>query len=108
MLITAATPPPPARAATPEVVTPEAKSAPESKQEAAAQTRAKPAPAAQGSSQYRLVYDKELSRTFLLVVDRESGEEILRFPPEELVRFINDTIGDPTASSLGVLVDRSA
>ncbi len=108
MLITAATPTPPARTATPEVVESKAKPAPESKREAAPQARAKSAPTPERPSQYLLVYDKELSRTFIQVVDRESGEEILRFPPEELVRFINNTIDNNlSGSSPGMLVDRS-
>jgi FlaG protein len=108
MLITAATSPPPARAETPKAVEREAKPAPENKPEATPQARVKSAPAPGRPSQYRLVYDNELSRTFIQIVDRESGEEIIRFPPEELVRFIDNTIGlEPAGSSSGLLVDRS-
>ena len=74
----------PARAATREVVEREAKPAPERKREAAAPER---------SSQYRLVYDKELSRIFIQVFDQESGGEIMRFPSEELVQFVDKSIG---------------
>ncbi len=105
MLINAASPPSPARATTPEVVVREAQPAPESKRAAAPQARVKPPPSPERPSQYRLVYDKELSRTFIQIVDRESGEEILRFPPEELVRFIDDSIR--RSSSAGLLVNRS-
>ena len=105
MLINAASPPTPTRATTPEVVERAAQPAPEPKREAAPQARANPAPSPERPSQYRLVYDKELSRTFVQIVDRESGEEILRFPPEELVRFIDDSIR--RGSSAGLLVNRS-
>jgi uncharacterized FlaG/YvyC family protein len=63
---------------------------------------------AQRPSQYRLFYDNEFSRVFVQVVDRESGEEILRFPPEELVRFIDNSIDQaqrPHKSS-GLFLDR--
>ncbi len=114
MLITAVTSTPPERAATPEVVEREAKPAPESKREAEPRARVKSTPAPERTpvperpSQYNLVYDKELRRTFVQVVNRESGEEILRFPSEELVRFIDDTVDrDPAEVSPGLLVDRS-
>lgn len=59
-------------------------------------------------SHYRLIYDKEFSRTFIQIVDRSSGEEILRFPPEELVKFIDDSIGRINGGSTsGLFVDRS-
>jgi len=66
------------------------------------------APAPQSSAQYRLVYDQEFSRTFVQVVDRDSGEEILRFPPEQLIRFIDSNIErNSSGSAAGLLVDRS-
>lgn len=59
-------------------------------------------------SEYRLVYDEEFSRTFVQIVDRTSGEEILRFPPEELVKFIDRSIGRPgKGDTSGLLLDRS-
>ena len=59
-------------------------------------------------SEYRLVYDEEFSRTFVQIVDRSSGEEILRFPPEELVKFIDRSIGRPGAGDTsGLFLDRS-
>ena len=59
-------------------------------------------------SEYRLVYDDEFSRIFVQVVDRSSGEEILRFPPEELVRFIDDSIERANARvTSGLFLDRS-
>lgn len=64
--------------------------------------------APQRPSQYRLFYDNEFSRVFVQVVDRESGKEILRFPPEELVRFIDNSINQaqrPKQSS-GLFLDR--
>lgn len=59
-------------------------------------------------SEYRLVYDEEFSRTFIQIVDRSSGEEILRFPPEELVKFIDNSIGrNKNKGAAGLFVDRS-
>ncbi len=106
MNTTVTTSTPPTQAAAPKVAKREAESAPESRREAPVRARSTPTP--QKPAQYRLVYDKELSRTFLTVVDRESGEEIIRFPPEELVRFIDKSIGRyPAGSATGLLVDRS-
>jgi uncharacterized FlaG/YvyC family protein len=61
---------------------------------------------AQRPSQYRLFYDNEFSRVFVQVVDRESGEEIFRFPPEELVRFIDNSISPVPQQSSGLFLDR--
>lgn len=36
----------------------------------------------------RLAFDQELSRVFVEIVDKESGEVLLRFPPEEIVRHM--------------------
>lgn len=60
----------------------------------------------QRPSQYRLFYDNEFSRVFVQVVDRESGEEIFRFPPEELVRFIDNSITPVPQQSSGLFLDR--
>lgn len=46
---------------------------------------------ATGSGRYarKLVYERELDRTFLDVVDRDDEERLLmRMPPEKLVRFL--------------------
>ena len=46
-----------------------------------------------GSGRYarKLVYERELDRTFLDVVDRDDEERLLmRMPPEKLVRFLAD------------------
>ncbi len=48
---------------------------------------------ASGSGRYarKLVYERELDRTFLDVVDRDDEERLLmRMPPEKLVRFLAD------------------
>ena len=36
----------------------------------------------------RLAFDQELSRVFVEIVDKDSGEVLLRFPPEEIVRHM--------------------
>ena len=36
----------------------------------------------------RLAFDDELSRVFVEIVDRKSGEVVLRFPPEQIVRHM--------------------
>ena len=36
----------------------------------------------------RLAFDEELSRVFVEIVDHDSGEVVLRFPPEQIVRHI--------------------
>lgn len=36
----------------------------------------------------RLAFDEELSRVFVEIVDPRSGEVILRFPPEQIVRHV--------------------
>ena len=63
---------------------------------------------AQRPSHYRLVYDNEYKRVFVQVVDRDSGKEILRFPPEELIRFIDKSISQASGnhSSAGLFLDR--
>ena len=81
---------------------------------AAASSSSAPASASGGAhsestqrpSQYRLFYDNEFSRVFVQVVDRESGEEIFRFPPEELVRFIDNSITPVPQQSSGLFLDR--
>lgn len=109
MLITATTPTPAVQATAPRAVERTEKTAPESKREATPQERAKSAPTPNRPSQYRIAYDEERSRVFIQVIDPESGEEILRFPPEELVRFIDKSIGTGAAGNVsGLLVDRSA
>lgn len=127
MLITATNSTPPAQSAAPEVAKNEAKprratdtapratndapreSADSSRSQSQSQPQSRPqSPPPGKGSEYRLVYDKEFSRTFVQVVDRDSGEEILRFPPEQLIRFIDKTIGrDPARGTAGLLVDRS-
>ena len=117
MLVSAATTPTPVRAA----------AAPQAAEDAASETREQPraqesrpeaAPSGDGPkpadlslktpSEYRLVYDDEFSRIFVQVVDRSSGEEILRFPPEELVRFIDNSIERANARvTSGLFLDRS-
>lgn len=61
-------------------------------------------------SRSRLTFDDELSRTFIDVVDENSGEVISRFPPEKIVRHIQKLIEDGKipggAGETGVLVDR--
>jgi hypothetical protein len=43
------------------------------------------------SYERRLVYERELKRTFLDVVDSEDGQQrLMRIPPEKLVRFLSD------------------
>lgn len=46
----------------------------------------------------RLTYDKELSRTFIEVVDLDSGEVVERFPPEEIVRHVDALLEQAEAS----------
>ncbi len=109
MLITATTPTPAAQTAAPRAVERAEKAAPESKREAAPRERVKSAPAPTKPSQYRLAYDEDRSRIFIQVIDPDSGEEILRFPPEELVRFIDKSIGTGVPGNTpGLLVDRTA
>lgn len=116
MLITVTQAAPPAPAATPVAASREAaprrESANVSADASTRESRARSTPASssapQGTAQYRLVHDKELNRTFVQVVDRESGEEILRFPPEQLIRFIDSNIErNRSGSAAGLLVDRS-
>lgn len=116
MLVSAATSPTPVRAAAPQAA---ADAASEKREQPRAQeSRPKAAPAAGAAgpadlslktpSEYRLVYDDEFSRIFVQVVDRSSGEEILRFPPEELVRFIDNSIERANARvTSGLFLDRS-
>ena len=40
------------------------------------------------TTQGRLAFDQELSRVFVEIVDKDSGEVVLRFPPEQIVRHI--------------------
>lgn len=48
--------------------------------------------ALQSSSISRLVRDRDLGRVFVETVNRSSGEVVYRFPPKELVRYINTII----------------
>lgn len=116
MLVTASQAAPPAPAFSQKASSSEAPSprssdnAERPRADSAAKVRSASTPdsASQGSAQYRLVYDKEFSRTFVQVVDRDSGEEILRFPPEQLIRFIDNTIArNQSGRTSGLLVDRS-
>lgn len=63
------------------------------------------------SSRSRLAYDDELSRVFVEIVDRDSGEVVSRFPPEQLVRHIDSLIDrqlvPDTQKATGLLVDQS-
>jgi uncharacterized FlaG/YvyC family protein len=66
------------------------------------------APVGNTPSEYRLIYDEEFSRTFIQIVDRSSGEEILRFPPEELLKFIDNSIGrNKNNGTAGLFLDRN-
>ena len=60
----------------------------------------------------RLTYDDELSRTFVEIVDRRSGEVVHRYPPEEIVRHIDALIKQQHLRAgqrdTGFLVDQSA
>ena len=66
----------------------------------------------QAKSSSRLTYDKELSRTFVEFVDKDSGEVVHSFPPEELVRHMDELIEKNRVSrsqgSTGLLVDQQA
>lgn len=68
--------------------------------------------ALQISSVSRLVYDKDLGRVFVETVDRSSGEVVYRFPPDELVRYINTIIEEDEAlrgnSTTGLIFDQVA
>ena len=62
-------------------------------------------------SRARLAFDDELSRVFVEIVDRSSGEVIHRYPPEEIVRHIDALIKQqhlPAGQgNTGFLVDQS-
>jgi|GEM_PF-2934825 len=62
------------------------------------------------TSRSRLAYDKELSRTFIEVVDVDSGKVIHRFPPEEIVRHIEALMKEAEAARAakhaGLVLDR--
>lgn len=62
------------------------------------------------SSLTRLNYDEELSRTFIEVIDRDSGAVVAKFPPEELVRYVQEVLAEApgTGASLGHLYDARA
>jgi len=76
--------------------------------EATANSASSNAPVGNTPSEYRLVYDEEFSRTFIQIVDRSSGEEILRFPPEELLKFIDNSIGrNKNKGTAGLFLDRN-
>ncbi|MFQ6017276.1 MAG: flagellar protein FlaG [Kiloniellaceae bacterium] len=55
----------------------------------------------QSSSRSRLAYDRDLGRVFIEIVDRDSGEVIDRYPPEELVRHIDSRIEKNAARRRG-------
>jgi hypothetical protein len=46
----------------------------------------------------RLTYDEELSRTFVEVVDLDTGAVVNRFPPEEIVRHLDFLLAQAEAS----------
>lgn len=58
----------------------------------------------------RLAYDRELSRTFVEVVDLDSGEVVERFPPEEIVRHVDALLeqaeAERAAKRAGLVLDR--
>lgn len=56
-----------------------------------------------GESRYRLAYDEELSRVFVELLDPDSGEVVQRYPPEELVRHMQDLLEE---AGHGRFVDR--
>lgn len=56
-----------------------------------------------GESHYRLTYDEELSRVFVELLDPDSGEVVQRYPPEELVRHMQNLL---EKSGHGRFVDR--
>ena len=60
----------------------------------------------------RLTYDDELSRVFVEIVDPDSGEVVSRFPPEQIVRHIDNLIDQnlvpKSQGTTGFLVDQSA
>lgn len=62
------------------------------------------------TSRSRLAYDRELSRTFIEVVDVNSGKVIHRFPPEEIVRHIEALMKEAEAARAakhaGLVLDR--
>lgn len=104
MLTTAVSSTPAPQPAASKAVERPAESAPESKRETVTRAPSEPSK----PSQYRLAYDKERSRIFIQVIDPDTGKEILRFPPEELVRFIDKSIDKNSAgASTGLFVDRS-
>ena len=76
--------------------------------------RAEPEAESEGktSARSRLTYDEELRRVFLEIIDPNSGEVIRRFPPEQLVRHIDNLINQdlvPKSQGItGFLVDQSA
>lgn len=116
MLVSAANSTTPVRAAAPQAANDaagsrrEAERAPASRPQQAAASNGAPRAdlSLKTPSEYRLVYDDEFSRIFVQVVDRSSGEEILRFPPEELVRFIDDSIERANARvTSGLFLDQS-
>jgi uncharacterized FlaG/YvyC family protein len=80
----------------------------------AAQTSQRSKPELSGpvsdTSRSRLAYDKELNRTFIEVVDVNSGEVVERFPPEEIVRHVEALLKQAEASRAakraGLVVDR--
>ena len=70
-----------------------------------------PAPG-EPKSRSRLAFDEELSRVFIEIVDRSSGEVVHRYPPEEIVRHIDALIEQQHLRAgqgeTGFLVDQSA
>lgn len=81
----AKTPAPPARGG-PRVV-PEQAPRPQQTSQSAERTQGSNVPN-DPTTQGRLAFDQELSRVFVEIVDKDSGEVVLRFPPEEIVRHI--------------------
>ncbi len=63
------------------------------------------------SSRSRLAYDEELARVFVEIVDRESGEVLARYPPEQLVRHIKNLVDREHLAHgqdrAGLLLDRA-
>jgi uncharacterized FlaG/YvyC family protein len=66
----------------------------------------------QSSSAARLVYDKDLGRVFVEIVNRSSGKVVHRFPPKELVRHINTLLEENETlrgnSTTGLIFDQVA
>ena len=118
MLVSAVSTPPPVRAPAPQAASDAASARREESRAQTARSQGPQAAAPGGGpgpadlslktpSEYRLVYDDEFSRIFVQVVDRSSGEEILRFPPEELVRFIDNSIERANSRvTSGLILDR--